>query len=158
MANRPLFHARFAGQHNIIAAEAQRRRQRAHRGTGVTEEQLKRAVGLQPLRLTGDVTAVRSSDNRYLTPSSCSALSMWRTSSLSSRLVRRVVPTASAASSRARLETLLEPGRLTVPLTSAIGCNVGFQHVKRVLQNNYGETPQGCGVSGLQRKTVRRAP
>src|SRR5690606_6692727 len=47
MADRALFHAWLAGQHNIVAAQAQRRRQRAHRRTRVAEKQLQLVDSLQ---------------------------------------------------------------------------------------------------------------
>ncbi|MNN42840.1 hypothetical protein D3C81_1570480 [compost metagenome] len=47
MTDRTLFHARFAGQHHIVAAQAQSGCQWTHRGTGIAEEQFKRLAGHQ---------------------------------------------------------------------------------------------------------------
>ena len=49
---------------------------------------------------------------------------MTRVSSASSTLVSSVVPLASAASSSARFDRLLEPGSRTWPLARAIGAIV----------------------------------
>ena len=57
MANRALFHARFASQHDIVAAQTQRGRQRTHGGPCVTEEQLQRTTSLQRPSVAGHFTA-----------------------------------------------------------------------------------------------------
>ena len=57
MADRALFHPRFAGQHNIVAAKAQGRRQRTHRGSGVAEEQLQRRSSAQRAAVAGHFAA-----------------------------------------------------------------------------------------------------
>ncbi|MNT35365.1 hypothetical protein D3C72_1713910 [compost metagenome] len=56
MTDWALFHPWFAGQHHIIAAQAQRSRQRAHRGAGIAEEQLKRLISHQRAGNTFDCT------------------------------------------------------------------------------------------------------
>ena len=75
--------------------------------------------------------SVLSSLKLYSTPSNLRASSIWRISSLSSRLVRRVSPFASAASSKARLDRLFEPGTLTVPSILLTGCNVNCSTLMR---------------------------
>ena len=57
MADRTLFHPRFAGQHDIVAAKAQSRRQRTHRGTGVAKEQLQRRGRAQRAAVAGHFAA-----------------------------------------------------------------------------------------------------
>ena len=54
-------------------------------------------------------------------PSVRRAVSMTRVSSLSSRSCTTVTPWHRAASSRARLEMLLEPGRVTLPRADRSG-------------------------------------
>ena len=46
VADRTLFHARLAGQHNIVAPKTQRSGQRTHRRTSVTQEKLQRFSGM----------------------------------------------------------------------------------------------------------------
>ncbi|MNP12701.1 hypothetical protein D3C76_1049480 [compost metagenome] len=60
-------------------------------------------------------TNVVSSGSSMVTPINRSALDMCRVSSLFSAPVRRLVPVASAASSKARLVMDLEPGGVTFP-------------------------------------------
>ncbi len=57
MANRTLFHARFTRQHDVVATQTQRRRQRAHCRTGISEEQFQRVSGLQCPGIAGDFAA-----------------------------------------------------------------------------------------------------
>ena len=68
--------------------------------------------------------AVRCSASCRSTPNNASASSIYRMSSLSSRLLTRVSPSANAASNRIRLDRLFEPGRLTVPEMRVLGCSV----------------------------------
>ncbi len=68
MADRALFHSRLAGQHDIVAAKAQGCRQRAHRGTGVAEEQLQRRCGMQRAAVAGHFTAGTVSRQGVLNP------------------------------------------------------------------------------------------
>ncbi|MNY10833.1 hypothetical protein D3C86_1438320 [compost metagenome] len=60
-------------------------------------------------------TNVVSSGSSMVTPISRNALDMCRVSSLFNAPVRRLVPRASAASSKARLVMDLEPGGVTFP-------------------------------------------
>ncbi|WP_236261821.1 hypothetical protein [Pantoea sp. Aalb] len=54
---------------------------------------------------------------------------MYAISSLSSKLVKDVLPFANAASNKARLEMLFDPGILIVPLIREIGCKVKRLHI-----------------------------
>ena len=57
MADRTLFHARLAGQHDVIAAQTQRRRQWTHRGTRVAQKQLELFTRTQRAAVAGHFTA-----------------------------------------------------------------------------------------------------
>ncbi len=67
------------------------------------------------------ITKVCVSRCSTATPSACSASSMRAVSSDNSTSRISVVPLASAASSRVRLEMLLEPGRFTLPCAVSSG-------------------------------------
>ena len=57
MTNRALLHARFAGQHDIVCAEAQRGSQRTHGGARITQEQFQLAGSLQRAAVSGHFAA-----------------------------------------------------------------------------------------------------
>ena len=57
VTNRTLFHARLAGQHNVVATQTQGCRQRAHRGTGVAQKQLKLFARAQRAAVAGHFAA-----------------------------------------------------------------------------------------------------
>ena len=68
----------------------------------------------------------QSSDISIAVPSCRNASTIRSVSSDLNRFLRRVVPSASADRSRARLDRLLDPGKVTSPVTCRIGASVNW--------------------------------
>ena len=118
VADRPLVHARHAGQPVVPAGQRQRRGQRTKRRAGVAEEQfrlLDRKRPPHPSHLQHAARRIRSS----CTPSVRARPACVRYRRNRADRGSRVAPSASAASSKMRLEMLFEPGSRTLPLAPA---------------------------------------
>ena len=121
VADRPLVHARHAGQLVVAAQHREHRRQRAKRRARVAEEQPARAHRKCAADARARSHAPARRRARSATPSARSASSIRSVSSAASTSTSVVVPRASAASSSVRLEMLFEPGSATVPSACATG-------------------------------------
>lgn len=101
---------------------------------------------------TTTVTRCLAPSTNHLVPVPCCAV-LWPCpccAVLTSRFLTTVVPSASAASSRMRLERLLEPGSFTVPLMVLMGATVSCSTAWGECVVVFGEGGQGtCGCVGV---------